>query len=101
MHDAFQQHVSGQLGEIRAAGTYKQERVITTPQGATVRVSDGKSVLKLCANNYLGLAQHAAVVAAAKEAIDNWGYGMASVRFICGTQSVHKELERAISQFLG
>jgi glycine C-acetyltransferase len=101
MHDAFQQHVSRQLSEIRAAGTYKQERVITTPQGAAVRVSDGKSVLNLCANNYLGLAQHPAVVAAAKEAIDQWGYGLASVRFICGTQSVHKQLERALSEFLG
>jgi glycine C-acetyltransferase len=101
MHDAFQQHVSRQLAEIRAAGTYKQERVIVTPQGATVRVSDGKSVLNLCANNYLGLAQHPEVAVAAKAAIDQWGYGLASVRFICGTQSVHKQLERALSEFLG
>src|SRR6266478_6014728 len=101
MHDAFHKHLSQQLAEIRAAGTYKSERVITTPQGATIRVADGQPVLNLCANNYLGLAQHPAVAAAAKEAIDKWGYGMASVRFICGTQSLHKQLERALSEFLG
>jgi glycine C-acetyltransferase len=101
MRDAFQKHVSQQLAEIRAAGTYKNERVITTPQGAAIRVSDGKPVLNFCANNYLGLAQHPAVAAAAKEAIDRWGYGMASVRFICGTQGVHKELENRLTEFLG
>ncbi len=101
MYDAFQKHISGRLGEIRAAGTYKNERVITTPQGTAIRVADGKPVLNLCANNYLGLAQHPAVAAAAKEAIDKWGYGMASVRFICGTQSVHKQLEARLSEFLG
>jgi glycine C-acetyltransferase len=101
MYGAFQEHVRKQLGEIRAAGTYKSERVIVTPQGTTIRVSDGKPVLNLCANNYLGLAQHPAVAAAAKKAIDRWGYGMASVRFICGTQGVHKELENSLTQFLG
>jgi glycine C-acetyltransferase len=101
MLGSFQQHVQQQLSDIRAAGTYKQERVIATPQGTTIRVSDGKPVLNLCANNYLGLAQHPAVAAAAKEAIDRWGYGMASVRFICGTQGVHKQLERKLSEFLG
>jgi glycine C-acetyltransferase len=82
MFGAFQQHVQRQLDEIRAAGTYKHERVIVTPQGTTIRVSDGQPVLNFCANNYLGLAQHPAIAAAAKEAIDQWGYGMASVRFI-------------------
>ena len=101
MFGPFQQHVRQQLDDIRAAGTYKNERVIVTPQGTTIRVSDGKPVLNLCANNYLGLAQHPAIAAAAKAAIDQWGYGMASVRFICGTQGVHKQLEAKLSEFLG
>jgi len=101
MYKAFHSCISSQLEEIRAAGTYKRERVITTPQGTMIRVSDGKPVLNLCANNYLGLAQHPAIAAAAKEALDKWGYGMASVRFICGTQSVHKQLEAKLSEFLG
>jgi glycine C-acetyltransferase len=97
----FKEHLQAQLSEIRKAGTYKNERVIMTPQGTTIRVADGQPVLNLCANNYLGLAQHPAVAAAAKEAIDRWGYGLASVRFICGTQGVHKQLEQKISEFLG
>lgn len=97
----FQRHLEEELASIRAAGTYKDERVILTPQGSTVRVADGAPVLNLCANNYLGLAGHPALAAAAKAAIDRWGYGMASVRFICGTQGVHKQLEEAISRFLG
>ncbi len=97
----FQRHLEDELASIRAAGTYKDERVILTPQGSTVRVADGAPVLNLCANNYLGLAGHPALAAAAKAAIDRWGYGMASVRFICGTQGVHKQLEEAISRFLG
>src|SRR5579872_1884924 len=101
MHEEFQKHLARQLAEIRAAGTYKNERVITTPQGASIRVADGRPVLNFCANNYLGLAQHPAVTAAAKEAIDRWGYGLSSVRFICGTQGVHKQLEASLSQFLG
>src|SRR3954447_1592843 len=101
MFGTFQQHLEQQLADIRAAGTYKRERVIVTPQGTSIRVSDGKPVLNFCANNYLGLAQHPTVAAAAKEAIDRWGYGCASVRFICGTQGVHKQLERALSEFLG
>src|SRR5436309_5910231 len=101
MYKAFHSCISSQLEEIRAAGTYKRERVITTPQGTMIRVSDGKPVLNLCANNYLGLAQHPAVAAAAKAALDEWGYGLASVRFICGTQSVHKQLEAKLSEFLG
>jgi len=101
MLGTFKAHLETQVGSIRAGGTYKNERVIVTPQGTTIRVADGKPVLNMCANNYLGLAQHPAVAAAAKAAIDQWGYGMASVRFICGTQGVHKQLENAISQFLG
>ena len=101
MNSTFTQHLQTQLADIRAAGTYKRERVIMTPQGTTIRVADGKPVLNLCANNYLGLAQHPAVAAAAKAAIDQWGYGCASVRFICGTQGVHKQLEHALSEFLG
>jgi len=101
MYDALQKHLQTQLGEIRAAGTYKNERVIMTPQGTTIRVADGAPVLNFCANNYLGLAQHPAVIAAAKAAIDQWGYGLASVRFICGTQGVHRQLEQKLSEFLG
>lgn len=101
MFGNFQQHARRQLDEIRAAGTYKNERVIVTPQGTAIRVADGRPVLNFCANNYLGLAQHPAVATAAKEAIDQWGYGMASVRFICGTQGVHKQLEARLSEFLG
>jgi glycine C-acetyltransferase len=93
-------HLVMQLEEIRAAGLWKPERVIESPQGATVAVME-RDVLNLCANNYLGLADHPEVVAAAKEALDRWGYGMASVRFICGTQEVHKELEAALTEFLG
>src|SRR5215510_9673526 len=101
MQQAFRKHLEEQLNGIRAAGTYKNERVIATPQGTTIRVADGKPVLNLCANNYLGLAQHPAVAAAARDALEKWGYGMASVRFICGTQGIHKELEAKLSEFLG
>jgi glycine C-acetyltransferase len=101
MIEEFKQHLDAQLAGIRSAGTYKRERVIVTPQGTTIRVADGQPVLNLCANNYLGLAQHPAVAAAAKEAIDQWGYGLASVRFICGTQELHKQLEAKLTEFLG
>jgi glycine C-acetyltransferase len=101
MTEDFKQHVDAQLAGIRSAATYKRERVIVTPQGTTIRVADGRPVLNLCANNYLGLAQHPAVAAAAKAAIDQWGYGLASVRFICGTQGIHKQLEARLSEFLG
>jgi glycine C-acetyltransferase len=100
MFERMQAHITQELDAIRDAGLEKPERVITTPQGSTVQVA-GRPVLNLCANNYLGLADHPAVVAAAKEALDRWGYGMASVRFICGTQEVHKELEAALTEFLG
>jgi glycine C-acetyltransferase len=95
------QEISGELDEIRSAGLFKAERVIVSPQGSNIRVSDGQEVLNLCANNYLGLADDPRIVAAAKEALDRWGYGLASVRFICGTQDVHKQLEQRISGFLG
>src|SRR5206468_8513403 len=101
MFGSFQKHLRQQLDEIRAAGTDKQERVITSPQDARIRVDEGQPVLNLCANNYLGLAHHPALVQAAREALDQWGYGLASVRFICGTQSVHKQLETKLSEFLG
>jgi glycine C-acetyltransferase len=100
MFERMRSDLVSQLAEIRKAGLEKPERVLTTPQGSVVGVLD-KEVLNLCANNYLGLADHPAVVAAAKEALDRWGYGMASVRFICGTQEVHKELEAALTDFLG
>ncbi len=89
------------LAEIREAGLYKAEREITTHQDAHIGVRDGQSVLNMCANNYLGLADHPEVIAAAHRALDNWGYGLASVRFICGTQTLHKQLESKISEFLG
>jgi glycine C-acetyltransferase len=101
MFTQVREEISEQLDEIRAQGLFKPERVIVTPQQATVKVSGGGEVLNLCANNYLGLADDPRLVAAAKEALDRWGYGMASVRFICGTQAVHKELERRLSGFLG
>ncbi|HEY8864083.1 MAG TPA: glycine C-acetyltransferase [Candidatus Dormibacteraeota bacterium] len=100
MFDNMRSHLVGQLEEIRRAGLEKQERILMGPQGSVVTVLD-RNVLNLCANNYLGLADHPAVVTAAKEALDRWGYGMASVRFICGTQEVHKELESALTDFLG
>ena len=101
MFTSVRQQISGELDEIRSAGLFKAERVIMTPQGASIRVADGAEVLNLCANNYLGLADDPRIVAAAKEALDRWGYGLASVRFICGTQDVHKQLEQRISAFLG
>jgi glycine C-acetyltransferase len=101
MNEAFQQHLQRQLAEIRAAGLYKTERVITTPQNSRVRVGNGEPVLNLCANNYLGLAQHPAVREAAQATLPAWGYGLASVRFICGTQAPHKQLEAKLSEFLG
>ncbi len=101
MFTSVQHQISGELDEIRSAGLFKAERVIVSAQGSSIRVGDGKEVLNLCANNYLGLADDQRIVAAAKEALDRWGYGLASVRFICGTQDVHKQLEQRISGFLG
>ncbi|MGY0071153.1 glycine C-acetyltransferase [Streptomyces sp. QTS137] len=104
MFDSVRDDLRATLDEIRAAGLHKPERVIGTPQSATVNVTAGGQpgeVLNFCANNYLGLADHPEVLAAAHEALDRWGYGMASVRFICGTQEVHKDLEARLSAFLG
>ena len=101
MYGKFQKHLNSELNSIRNAGLYKAEREITTPQGAHVGVSGGAEVLNLCANNYLGLAQHPQVKAAAQQGLDDWGYGLASVRFICGTQTIHKQLEEKLSTFLG
>ena len=100
MYGEFQKHIERELAGIREAGFYKEERVIATPQGAEIGVTGGKSVINMCANNYLGLAQDARIKAAAHEGLDQWGYGMASVRFICGTQIVHKQLEDDLSKWL-
>ncbi len=101
MTGSFRQQLTSQLADIRSQGLYKSERTITTPQDARVRVNGGAPVLNLCANNYLGLARHPEIIKAAQSALDDWGYGLASVRFICGTQSPHKELEHRLSEFLG
>ena len=100
MFGSVREHLQTQLAETRAAGLYKEERTITSPQGAHIAVG-GRKVLNLCANNYLGLASHPEVAQAARDALDRWGYGLSSVRFICGTQTIHKDLEKAISDFLG
>ena len=98
---SIQQRIRQTLEEIRAAGLYKDERIITTPQRVEIRVQDGREVLNFCANNYLGLADHPEVIAAAHRALDDHGFGLASVRFICGTQDLHKQLEETISGFFG
>jgi len=97
----FEKQLSQTLEEIKAQGLFKTERVITSPQDAHIAITGGKRVLNMCANNYLGLADHPALIAAAKEALETHGFGMASVRFICGTQDIHKELEAALTKFLG
>lgn len=101
MYKKLQPVLQKELESIREAGLYKKERIITTPQGADIKTDSGGEVVNFCANNYLGLSSHPRVIAAAKHAIDTHGYGMSSVRFICGTQDIHKELERKISEFLG
>tara|TARA_R110002050_G_scaffold149463_1_gene275998 strand:- start:25679 stop:26872 length:1194 start_codon:yes stop_codon:yes gene_type:complete len=101
MYGKFQEHLATELSEIKDAGLYKNERIITTPQGASIKVSTGEEVLNFCSNNYLGLSSHPKVIEAAHKALDERGYGMSSVRFICGTQDIHKELEAKISDFLG
>ena len=97
----FDQQLANTLTEIKSQGLYKTERTITSPQAAHIQITGGRRVLNMCANNYLGLADHPALIAAAKEALDTHGFGMASVRFICGTQDIHKELESALTKFLG
>ena len=99
MLGAFQAHLADRLDEIRRQGLYKTERAISTPQRAHIRTADGKEVLNLCGNNYLGLADHPEVIEAAKVALERWGFGLASVRFICGTQEIHHALEAALTQF--
>lgn len=100
MYGKLKGELKGKLDEIKSAGLYKAERVIATPQGALIRVKDGKEVINFCANNYLGLANNAEIRKAAQKGFDQWGYGLASVRFICGTQDLHKQLEAAVSKFL-
>src|SRR5947199_1641994 len=97
----FEKQLCQTLEEIKSQGLFKTERVITSPQDAHIAITGGKRVLNMCANNYLGLADHPALIAAAKEALQTHGFGMASVRFICGTQDIHKELEAALTKFLG
>src|SRR3954469_19177022 len=97
----FDEQLANTLAEIRSQGLYKSERIITSPQDAHIGIADGRQVLNMCANNYLGLAYHPALIAAAKEALDTHGFGMASVRFICGTQDIHKDLEDELTRFLG
>ena len=101
MYETLKPVLENELAEIENAGLFKRERIITTPQGADIEVQGGKEVINFCANNYLGLSSHPKVIEAAKDAIDTHGYGMSSVRFICGTQDIHKELEQKISKFLG
>ncbi len=101
MNAQFLEHLEQANQAMKQAGTFKTERVIDTMQGTLVKLADGKELLNMCANNYLGLAQHPAVQAAAERGLQRWGYGMASVRFICGTQTIHKELENRLSKFLG
>jgi len=101
MTHAYQTHLEKTLADLEAAGLFKRERLIATPQAAHIAVTGGRNVLNFCANNYLGLANHPTLVAAAHAALDRWGYGLSSVRFICGTQEIHRELEARLSTFLG
>ncbi len=101
MNQQFQDHLQSQIEGMQQAGTYKRERVLTSPQHARIRVANGDEVLNMCANNYLGLANHPEIIRAAQKGLEDYGYGLASVRFICGTQKIHKQLEDAISQFVG
>ncbi|HSB71459.1 MAG TPA: glycine C-acetyltransferase [Candidatus Methylomirabilis sp.] len=101
MLKTMREHLARQLEEIRGAGLFKGERLIASPQGAHIVLQDGRRVLNLCANNYLGLSGHPELIAAAQAALTRWGYGLSSVRFICGTQTLHKELERRVAEFLG
>ena len=97
----IQDRLSKEIQEIKDSGLYKNERIITSPQAADITLANGSKVLNFCANNYLGLSSHPKVIEAAKKAVDSHGYGMSSVRFICGTQDIHKELEQRIAEFLG
>ena len=99
MVNSIREHLVGEIAGIREQGLYKSERVLESPQRARIEVADGE-VLNFCANNYLGLSDHPDVIAAARDALDRWGFGLSSVRFICGTQGVHKQLEERLSEFL-
>ncbi len=101
MYGSLKEHLLEELNQIRNSGLYKDERIIASPQRAQIQLDDGREVLNMCANNYLGLASHPDVIAAARQAAEQWGFGLSSVRFICGTQSLHKQLEAAVSGFLG
>ena len=101
MYTTLKPALQQELAAIEEAGLYKRERIITSPQGADITVQGGKEVINFCANNYLGLSSHPKVIQAAKETLDTHGYGMSSVRFICGTQDIHKQLETKIAEFLG
>ncbi len=101
MYGAYKEHLKKQLEDIKSSGLYKNERIIITPQGGDIRVSDGSEVVNFCANNYLGLSSHPEMIQASKDVLDSHGFGMSSVRFICGTQDIHKTLEAKISSFLG
>ncbi|WP_124979331.1 glycine C-acetyltransferase [Nonlabens xiamenensis] len=101
MYGAIKEHLQKELAEIKEAGLYKKERVITSPQDAVIKLEDGSEVINFCANNYLGLSSHPEVIQAAKDTLDSHGFGMSSVRFICGTQDIHKELERKLAEFYG
>jgi glycine C-acetyltransferase len=101
MYSTLKKNLQNELNQIKSDGLYKEERVITTPQGAVIKTTAGEEVINFCANNYLGLSSHPRVIEAAKKTIDQYGYGMSSVRFICGTQTIHKELEQKIAEFLG
>ncbi|WP_298349674.1 glycine C-acetyltransferase [uncultured Dokdonia sp.] len=101
MYGSIQQHLQKELAEIKDAGLYKKERIITSPQDAVITISTGEEVINFCANNYLGLSSHPEVIQAAKDTMDTHGFGMSSVRFICGTQDIHKELEQRIAKFYG
>ncbi|NVK04426.1 MAG: aminotransferase class I/II-fold pyridoxal phosphate-dependent enzyme, partial [Flavobacteriia bacterium] len=101
MYGKLQQHLQAELQQIEADGLYKRERIITTPQDAVIKTSEGKEVLNFCSNNYLGLSSHQKVIQAAHDTLESHGFGMSSVRFICGTQDIHKTLEKKIADFLG
>ena len=101
MYDTLKPVLEKELAEIKEAGLFKKERIIITPQGADIKTDEAGEVINFCANNYLGLASDSRVIEAAKKTLDTHGYGMSSVRFICGTQDIHKELERKIAEFLG
>ena len=100
-YQKFQEYLVNELNAIRSAGLYKEERIIVSPQSVKIRLESGEEVLNFCANNYLGLSDHSGLIAAARQAMENRGYGMSSVRFICGTQDLHKQLEKTIAQFFG